>query len=518
MLEGIATQLYRNIQVLVVGPEILGRQAIQVLESAGWTSATLIPCDHRLDQGGRYALGLNAARGILTMPLDAGDVLPETAAYLIARALMNASRPPAFVYGDEDEVDANRSRASPFFKPRLLGELVLSIDIAGPGTSYLTAALRNVCQTTNVSKRAWRWHMVLRLIEEHGIGCGLHLPYVIGHRHEKPVEFLERIACARAAVEDHISRSNVRADVKVDRTGCHLALSPRPPELRPSVTAIVATRDRCHLLKRCLTGLLNETTYPHLQVLLIDNDSSEPETLEYLASLSQVPRIRVLPYHGPFNFADINNHAAEEADGEIIALINNNVEVMNPDWLDAMVAYAVRSEVGAVGAKLLYPDHRIQHAGVVIGLGGVTDHIFRGLRVDDPGPHGLLSVPQNVSAVTGACMVLRRNVYREVGGMDSVFAVAFNDIDLCMRLRARGYEIIWTPRAELIHHESATRSLSVSNRSRRRAAHEESMFRERWLTAGYEDPYYNPNLTLTAPWRGVSLEPTVSPPWDAEPH
>ena len=477
----------------------------------------VISCPPELGAPERFALGLAAAEGALVVCLAPGDVLSETAVYLAARAWLEADKRPAFVFGDEDEIDDDGKRVCPFFKPAHLGELELSQDIAGGAVVYATEALRAINGPSAAAGAAWRWDILLRLTEKYGQGCGAHIPYVILHRRASLSEATERIATGRTVVADHLKRQAIEADVAVAAGGRHLTVRYSLPDPRPSVTAIVLTRDRVDLLRTCLDGLLNRTDYAPLDVLVVDNGSVEAATHQYLAGLSSDPRVRVLAHPGAFNFAAIHNRAVAEAKGEILALVNNDIEVTDSNWLTAMVAHAARPGVGAVGAKLLYPDGRIQHAGLVAGLADGIGHIFMGLPGDDPGPHQLLAVAQEMPAVTAACMVLRRAVWEEVGGMDEAFASNFNDTDLCMRLRQRGYAVVWTPEAVLVHHESLTRGraqLGELTPARRR---EVALFRERWANWAANDAYYNPNLTLASPWRGLSFAPRVERPWAGKP-
>jgi GT2 family glycosyltransferase len=256
----------------------------------------------------------------------------------------------------------------------------------------------------------------------------------------------------------------------------------------PLVSIIIATRDRLPLLRQCIRSIEERTAYRRYEILVIDNDSREPDALSYLEALARRWPVHRAP--GAFNFAAINNLGVRHARGEHLLFLNNDTQVIAPDWLEAMIEHAQRPEVGAVGAKLLFPDGRIQHAGVVVGLGGIAGHAFKhhtGVRADRA---GLPDVVRNCSAVTGACLMVSRARFDEVQGFDERLRVVFNDIDLCLRLRERGYLIVFTPRALLYHYESASRG-------RREPPDDLKLFRSRWgeaLRRG--DPYYNPNLTL----------------------
>ena len=223
----------------------------------------------------------------------------------------------------------------------------------------------------------------------------------------------------------------------------------------PMVSIIIPTRDRWSLLQQCLRSIEERTTYKRYEVIILDNDSTEPEAIHGLNAVAS--KHRVLPFPGAFNFSALNNFGAAQARGDYLLFLNNDTQVVDPDWLGAMLEQAQRPEVGAVGARLHYPDGRIQHAGLVLGIGGVADHAFRGLSGDAFSYFGLATVVRNVSAVTAACMMVRRGAFDEVHGFDERLEVALNDVDLCLRLRQRGYLVVYTPRAHLYHHESGTR-------------------------------------------------------------
>src|SRR5690606_18062096 len=237
----------------------------------------------------------------------------------------------------------------------------------------------------------------------------------------------------------------------------------------------------------------------------------DPDALAYLAELDRHERIRVLRYDAPFNYSAINNFAVRESDGDIVALVNNDIEVISPDWLEEMVSHALRPDVGAVGAMLYYPNDTIQHAGVVLGVHGVAAHLYAGMPRGYPGHGGRARVAQSLSAVTGACLVVRRDAYEQVGGLDESLQVAFNDIDFCLRLGAAGYRNVWTPFAELYHHESASRGSEDTEEKKRRFAQEVDSMLQRWGARLQFDPAYNVNLSLASLCCEMSSPPRQAP-------
>jgi GT2 family glycosyltransferase len=248
----------------------------------------------------------------------------------------------------------------------------------------------------------------------------------------------------------------------------------------------------------------------------VNNQSSEPATLEYLRELQSDARVRIIQYDAPFNFSAIHNLAAREATGQILALVNNDIRIISSEWLREMVSHAVRPEIGAVGAKLYYENETIQHAGIIVGIGGVAGHAHKRLSRQSVGYFARAQVLQNYSAVTGACLVVRHNVYDEVGGLNEVdLPIAFNDVDLCLRIQQKGYRILWTPYAELYHLESATRGPDTDPDKLPRFIREQEFMRSKWGDRLVSDPYYSQNLTLNK--EDFSLDaPRRQAPWKVE--
>jgi len=274
-----------------------------------------------------------------------------------------------------------------------------------------------------------------------------------------------------------------------------LAASVRPPPDLSAVTAVVPTRDRPHLLAACLAGLF-EGTSPAPDLVIVDNGTVDPQALRLLDEAARRPRVRVLRRPGPFNYSALCNAGAEIAETPLLLLLNNDVAPVEPDWIGRLAAWAVRPDVGAVGARLLYPDGRLQHGGVVVGMGGTALHLHHRTR-DPHGYLGLLDQPRTVSAVTGAVTMVALDKWRAVGGLDAdAFPVLLNDIDLCLRLAARGWRTVYEPAATLIHHESASRGRGLA--PLRRHAAERRRFADRWADAIRDDPWFHPALSLTA--------------------
>ena len=263
------------------------------------------------------------------------------------------------------------------------------------------------------------------------------------------------------------------------------------------VSIIIPNKNHVKDLRLCISSILKKTTYPNYEIIIVDNGSDDKELFSYYEELKKEPRIKLCSLDIPFNYSKLNNYAIEQASGDYYLLLNNDIEILTPEWIEEMLMYVQRKDVGAAGAMLYYPDDTVQHAGVIVGLGGVAGHAFKHYARDEKGYMCRLCYAQNVSAVTAACMLIKASVYHEVGGLEESFQVAFNDVDLCMKIRRAGYLIVWTPHAEAYHYESKSRGYEDTEEKQRRFNTEITRFRMKWRNELDEgDPYYSPNLTL----------------------
>jgi GT2 family glycosyltransferase/glycosyltransferase involved in cell wall biosynthesis len=316
----------------------------------------------------------------------------------------------------------------------------------------------------------------------------------LGVRH--PLQWRE--ACE--VVRDELSNRGLNAEVlpSAEVPGAVRIRWPLPSKVPPLVTLIILTRNCGKLLMGCVNSIRHNTSYPCVEILIVDNGSDDPVVLSFLDDLESNGHARVLRDARPFNFATLNNAAISQACGTILGFVNNDIEVIHDDWLRELVSQAVRPEIGVVGCKLWYPNDTIQHAGVILGIGGVAGHAFVGLPRGNHGYGNRAALVQNLSAVTGACLFMRRSIFQEIGGFDEAFAVAFNDVDLCLRVQSRGYRNLWTPYAELYHYESASRLSDASSLEKQaRLSREADMMRQRWGALLQRDPAYNCHLSLS---------------------
>lgn len=446
------------------------------------------------------ALGL--AGGAYAAFLDHDDLLSENALFEVARAV-RADPELALIYSDEDKVDRRGRRFEPHFKSGYDRELLWAQNYVNHLCVVRTDALRRLGGLRPGFEGSQDHDLLLRLTEGLDASRVRHIPKVLYHWRAAAGSgtFSDR-ALARAeearlrALTEIAARKGARAERGPEGFNRLVRPLPAPP---PLVSVVIPTRDRAELLGVVLDGLFARTDYPALEVIVVDNGSTEPATRDLFARHAGDPRLRVLPAPGPFNFSELSNRGAAAARGTILLFLNNDIEVLEPGWLTELVAIASDPEIGAVGAKLLYPDGTIQHGGIVLGIGGIAGHSHLGLPGSAPGYFARMVLSQEVSAVTGACLAMRAAVFSEVGGFDAAhLAVAFNDVDLCLKIRAAGYRIVWTPHARLVHHESKSRGAEDTPEKRARFEAESRVMRERWEPVLRADPYYNPNLSRAA--------------------
>jgi glycosyltransferase involved in cell wall biosynthesis len=447
---------------------------------------------------------LALARGDFVALMDHDDILAERALYEVAAELER--RPDAdIVYSDEDKIDEAGRRFGPYFKTGWNPELAMRQNMVSHLGVYRRSLVEAVGGLRVGFEGSQDWDLTLRVAEQTKPSRIRHIPWPLYHwRQGGAGSFSERqlarcAASARRAVEEHLARTGRAAKVTFrSRGGAWLEVRPAVPDPRPSVTVIIPTRDRARLLARSVEGVLRQTRYPDLELIVVDNGSVEPATAALFARLRADPRVLILDAPGPFNFSRLNNLAAAKARGEVLVLLNNDISMPDDEWLDALMAHAVRPSVGAVGARLLFPNGAVQHAGVILGVGSdvpVAAHLGYGQARRSAGYFDHLKMTRNVSAVTAACLAVRKSVYEEVGGFDEQnLAVAFNDVDFCLKLRDRGYDVIWTAQAELIHHESASRGVDAEGEAHARFQREVAIMRARWGPVLDDDPFYGPNF------------------------
>lgn len=457
----------------------------------------MVLAPERTDDGARaLAAGIAAARGTHVVPVLAGAQFAPTALLHFAAAL-RANPAAAMLYGDHDQIDARGHRSRPWFKPRWNAELFLAQDYLSAACAIAIAPARAALPLDPASAEAATFALLLAVASHAGALDGardeaqvVHVPHVLTHLRDvfgPPNHSARMAALARQLAGSGAALREGPADtVAVDW--------PLPAE-QSLVSVIVPTRDNLALLRACIHSVLTSTRYRPFEVLIIDNGSVQPEVLAYLDRVARNPAVRVLRYDAPFNYAAINNFAVRAARGEYLCLLNDDTEVLDPQWLTELMRQAVRPQVGAVGAKLLYDDGSIQHAGVTVGLGNAAGHAHRFQRAGDPGYFHRADVAHYATAVTAACLVVARSKFDVVGGLDEqAFAIAFNDVDFCLKLRQAGWQNVYQPRAVLMHHESKSRGKDIAPSQIERYFRELAALQSRWQTETFVDPLHHPQL------------------------
>jgi GT2 family glycosyltransferase len=510
-LASIANQLYRNVGVVLVDAE--GQCGARLLEQARLLADAGIEAqcfgaaqfEERSSELGEARPGRDPSTFIVS--IQAGDVLAEHALYWMACEA--AACPGAgLIYSDEDGLDASGERCAPVFKPDWSLELLRSCNYPGQLVAISADALSRAGGLKAADHQGDNHDLVLRVCDVIETASIVHIPAILIHRHGG-----EAGQSTAVAVAAHLARNAIDAEVNEIGPGICRTRYRLPPD-PPMVSILIPTRDAFRLIRQCVESVLQQSTYPNYEIIVIDNLSADADAVAYLAALAARPKVRVLRYEQDFNYSAINNFAVRQAAGEVLCLLNNDTEVISPDWLDEMVGQLLQSRVGVVGAKLYYPDGCVQHGGDVVGVGGVANHAHAYLQRTEPGYCNRAVVAQDLSAVTAACMVTWRNLYQELGGLnESDLPVAFNDVDYCLRAREAGYRVVWTPHAELYHHESMTRGKDSTPARKRRAKREVAYMRKRWKNELEHDPFYNPNLSYQRADFSLSHAPMVNKPW-----
>ncbi|WP_202085031.1 glycosyltransferase family 2 protein [Zobellella iuensis] len=429
------------------------------------------------------------------------ELAPWALAWMAVEA---AKEETQLIYSDHDYLLAGQ-RQDPVFKPDWSEELARASGYVGTAFALRSELLLKVLRQSGFASA---YQLMLDAAALAGAGGVCHIPAVLCH-HARP---LQPVRPQRHTLEQHLSRQGVTAGVEA--VGDYLRVRYPLPAPLPRVSIVVPTRDALNYLQTCVESVLEKTTWPHYELLIVDNQSSDPATLAYFDQVSQDERIRVVPYDQPFNFSAINNFAVQQARGEVICLLNNDTEVISPNWLEEMVSRLLQPGVGVVGARLYFGDGRVQHAGDVLGPGGCASHLHGILEGDDPGYMHRAVLAQDLSAVTAACFVTRRALFEQLGGLDADhLSVAFNDVDYCLRVREAGWRVIYTPYAELYHHESVSRGKDDSPEKQARAKSEADYMRARWGHVIERDPFYNPNLNYSQPDFKLGKIPRVGWPW-----
>jgi O-antigen biosynthesis protein len=488
-VESVLRQAYENWELVLIDDGSTLGETVEFIAEIGARDSRIVIV-RRESTGGISAAsnsGLERAGGEWISLLDHDDVLEPDALFAVVKYLQD-NRETDLIFSDEDKI-TEEGLAAPQFKPDWSPDFLLSYNYLCHFTTVRREIVERAGRFRPEFDGAQDYDLFLRVSEL--TNRIRHLPRILYHWRRSETSTSDNIRrkpqaleAGRRAVENHLRRRGERGHVTVDWQ-THAYWVKRELRETRRISIIIATRDRIDLLSRCIASITSKTSYPNYEIVVVDNESKSEEAREYFRNCEH----RVLQFHGPFNFSALNNLAVEQTTAPWLLFLNNDVEVIESEWLTVMAEHVQRPEVGAVGARLLYPNDTVQHAGVVLGVGGIAEHAFRHFPADAPGVSRQLQVTRNYSSVTGACLLTRREVFEEVGGFDEErLPVTFSDVDLCLKMRRAGYLIVYTPFAKLYHHESASRRRSVE-------ALETEVMRERWPEYLERDPYYNPNLS-----------------------
>jgi glycosyltransferase involved in cell wall biosynthesis len=502
-IESVRKQLYPNWELCIADDASTVKAIRPILER-------YLSQDFRIkvvfrEKNGHISAASNSALGLASGEwvalLDHDDLLTEHALFWVAYAI-NKNPDARLIYSDEDKIDEDGRRSSPYFKCDWNADLFYSHNLVTHLGVYRADLLRKIGGFRVGMEGAQDYDLALRCIENVKPKQIYHIPRVLYNwrmhaessaqsADSKPYAML----AGQKALIEHFERLHVRANVEL--VGHGFRVSYPLPDLPPLVSLIIPTRNGFKLLKQCVESILKKTTYPNYEIIIIDNGSDDPATIKYFQKIKHISNIRILCDNRPFNYSALNNAAVKKANGEIIGLINNDIEVISPDWLSEMVSHALRRDVGAVGACLWYPNNTLQHGGVVLGISGWAGHSHKGFPKNHLGYAGRMSLISEFTAVTGACLITRKSLFEKVGGLNETeLQIACNDVDFCLRLREAGYRNIWTPYAELYHHESATRGFEDTSEKQARFAKELEYMKKHWSDILQNDLLYSPNLTL----------------------
>lgn len=444
----------------------------------------------------------NHSSGEYVCLIDQGTILRVHTLYLVANEI-NKIEQADVIYGDEDLIDEKENRHDPFFKPAWNPDLLSTNNYLAHLTVYKSSTFASFENDVKQIGDAPGWTIPFLIETQNKKHRISHIPFILSHLFigEKPIIFGSQLSLAEKfaffSSIFKLSGNNITISYELDQ---FIRLQYPLPDDPPLVSIIIPTKNRLHLLRNCIDSIISKTHYSNFEVLVVNNQSDDPETLVYLQGIGSHSKIKVLDYNDHFNYSAINNFGVTQAQGNVILFLNNDTEVINPYWLEELVSQALRPEIGAVGALLWYNDHIVQHAGVILGsgAGGIADHAFKNFTISELQQDRRAYFVQNYSALTGACLAVEKSKFLDVGGFDEQLAISYNDIDLCLRLLTKGYRNLFTPYAELYHHKSASLGFAASVKRQSQYKKERQYMLDRWSELFLNDPAHNPNLSI--PW------------------
>ncbi len=506
MIESVRRQTYSNWELCICN-DASGAPHVRIILDEYAQADPRIKVVHRGKNGHICAASNDAlalASGEFVALLDHDDRLAEHALFMVVLYLHRY--PDArMLFSDEDKLTANGERTEPYFKGDWDPFLMLGQNAFSHLGVFETALVREVGAFRGGFEGSQDHDLALRCAERVHRDAIVHVPHVLYHWRST-----EQSTAMSVAAKPYVREATMRAvQEHLNRTGRAATVNPLAahssmqrvcfaiPDPAPHVSIIIPTRDRPELLERCIDTLRARTRYPHYEILIVDNGTVDPVALDLLACYSRLSGVTVIRDERPFNYSALNNQAAARATGTLLCLLNNDIEIIEDDWLEILVGYAMQPNVGAVGPALWYPDDTLQHGGVVLAGNAVAGHMHHRVGRHEFGYFGRAKLAHEVAAVSAACLVVRAESYRRVGGLNEEdLKVAYNDVDLCLRLRQAGYRNVYVPYANLCHHESASRGSDVVGERAQRLEREADYMRRVWSAALERDASYNPNLAI----------------------
>lgn len=505
-IESILNQDYGNFELCIANGSLKDHKIANLLENYSKRDPRIKVrnLDKNLGIAGNTNAAIEIAEGDFIAFMDHDDLLAPFALSAVMNALQQFPDTDV-IYSDEDKLIEDGSfRYSPFFKPAYSPDFLRTANYITHFLVIRKSLGDQIGWLRDGFEGAQDFDLTLRAIEK--ARYVTHIPLILYHWRAmkgstaltikfKPYAYNSGIK----AVQEHIDRSGLKGKViQGPLSGTYQVLYDYF-ENKPLISIIIPNYNHAEDLSKCVNSIINGSTYKNIEILIIENNSTEDSVFDIYKKLETYGNIKILEYNYPFNFSKINNFAVQSAKGEVLLFLNNDTEVITKDWLEQMLFYAFQPDVGTVGAKLYYPDDSIQHGGVIIPSDGLPVHIYKGKSKSESDKFLQLNLPQNYSAVTGACLMLRKSIFIEMNGFDPAFQLAFGDIDLCLRIQERGFRNVWTPYAELYHFESKTCGYEDTPEKIERFIFEKMMFRKKWHDISEEgDPYFNPNLTLNS--------------------
>ncbi len=500
MITSVTAQTYTNWELCLADGSTDEFDLLPIVSSFDDARIIYKKLDQNEGISGNTNKAIEMATGEYIALLDHDDTLTPHALYRNVEAI-NVTPDTDFLYSDEDKVTADgKRRFDPFFKPDFSPDMLNSFNYITHFTVIERSLLCSVGLLNSEYNGAQDYDLFLRATEK--AKRITHIPDVLYNWRiiETSTAYSAdsksyTVAAGKAALEAALTRRGVKARVALGALPNYYDIVYDIPQPEPLVSIIIPNHNERATLKKCIDSIFDKTDYPNYEIVIVENNSTDKALFSYYETLSADPRIKIVTWNHPFNFAALNNYAAKQAGGDILLFMNNDMSVINADWLTRMVMHAVRPEIGCVGAKLFYPDDTVQHGGIVLRIGGIAGHSHKFSAAEEPGAFARLTLVHNVSAVTGACVMLRRNVFEEAGGFDEQFTVAYNDVDFGLKVRELGYYNLWTPHARLYHYESKTRGYEDTPEKLARLEREASLWRAKWEAKYAVDPFYNRNLT-----------------------